>query len=134
MLAADDVVGESLLCDDRRRRLAWVDSIGRRNHAFDPATVEHCMWCIGTGPTSLALRADGGALASTERHIYRWNRQGEPEPLVEVEPPGLRTLFVASSRFGMVPEHLATNPQERGLFALAPGVAGLVANRFGALQ
>jgi sugar lactone lactonase YvrE len=28
VLAAGDVVGESLVWDDRRRRLAWVDIIG----------------------------------------------------------------------------------------------------------
>jgi sugar lactone lactonase YvrE len=292
VLAAEDVVGESLLWDERRRCLAWVDIVGRRIHAFDPATGEHRIWNIGPRPTSLALCADGGALIGTERHICRWDWQGEPESLVEVEPDlpdnrlnegavgpdgafwvgtmhqnirddggpgeipaatgrlyryspdgilarvsedrfgitntlawpapdrlwtadtlanalyeyqidasrrlsrrrsladgfhrglpdgscldadgflwtarvaggacltrmgsdgqidrvvelpctsptsctfggeGLRTLFVVSSRFGMSPEHLAANPQEGGLFALAPGAAGLRANRFGAL-
>jgi sugar lactone lactonase YvrE len=45
--------------------------------------------------------------------------------------PGLETLFVTSARFTMTPEHLAANPQEGGLFALEPGVAGVLEHRFG---
>ena len=37
-LASGDIVGESLVWDDRRGRLAWVDIIGRRIQALDPAT------------------------------------------------------------------------------------------------
>jgi sugar lactone lactonase YvrE len=37
-------------------------------------------------PTSLALRNDGGALLGLERHICRWDWEGEPEPILEVEP------------------------------------------------
>lgn len=36
----------------------------------------------------------------------------------------LRVLFVTSARFTMGAEHLAVNPQEGGLFAVRPGVAG----------
>lgn len=95
VLAAEDVVGESLVWDDRRQRLerlAWVDIIGRRIHALDPTTEEHRVWPVSGRPTSLALRADGGALVGTERHICRWEWGGQLEPLVEVEPdlPGNR--------------------------------------------
>ena len=86
ILEAGDVVGESLVWDDRRRRLAWVDIIGRRIQALDPETGEHRVWPVRARPTSLGLRADGGALVGTERHICRWDWEGEPEPLVEVEP------------------------------------------------
>jgi sugar lactone lactonase YvrE len=86
VVAAGDVVGESLLWDDRRGRLAWVDIIGRRIQAFDPATGQHRVWPVALRPTSLALREDGGALVGNERHICRWDWEGEPDPLVEVEP------------------------------------------------
>jgi sugar lactone lactonase YvrE len=86
VLAAEDVVGESLLWDDRRRRLTWIDIIGRRIHALDPATGDHRLWSLAARPTSLALRADGGALLGLERHICRWDWEGEPEPILEVEP------------------------------------------------
>jgi sugar lactone lactonase YvrE len=92
VLASGDIVGESLVWDDRRGRLAWVDIIGRRIQAFDPFTREHRVWPLALRPTSLALREDGGALVGSERHICRWDWQGEPEPLLEVEPdrPGNR--------------------------------------------
>ena len=64
VLAAEDVVGESLVWDDMRQRLAWVDIIRRRIHALDPTTEEHRVWLVSARPTSLALRADGGALLS----------------------------------------------------------------------
>jgi sugar lactone lactonase YvrE len=82
---AGDIVGESLVWDDRRRRLAWVDIIGRRIQALDPATGEHRAWPLRARPTSLGLRADGAAVG-TERHVCLWDWEGEPRPLVEVEP------------------------------------------------
>jgi sugar lactone lactonase YvrE len=45
--------------------------------------------------------------------------------------PGLATLFITSARFTMTPGHLAANPQEGGLFAVQPGIAGVAENRFG---
>ena len=34
---AQDVVGESLIWDQDRKALVWVDIIGRRIHQLDPA-------------------------------------------------------------------------------------------------
>ena len=86
VLAAGDMVGESLAWDDQRGRLTWVDIIGRRIHALDPTTGDHRIWSLSKRPTSLVLRADGGALVGLERHICRWDWEGEPEPVLEVEP------------------------------------------------
>ena len=92
VLAACDVVGESAVWDDRRGRLVWVDIIGRRVHAFDPASHQHQVWPLDGRPTSIGLRADGGAILGMERHICLWDWQGEPVPVAEVEPhlPGNR--------------------------------------------
>ena len=86
ILAARDVVGESLVWDDRRQCLAWVDIIGRRIQAFDPVTGSHEVWPLTQRPTSIGLCQDGGAIIGLERHICRWDWSGEPVPLVEVEP------------------------------------------------
>jgi sugar lactone lactonase YvrE len=86
IFAAEDVVGESPVWDDRRGRLAWIDIIGRRIHALDPVTGDRLLWPLSARPTSLALRADGGALLGLERHICRWDWEGTPEPILEVEP------------------------------------------------
>lgn len=83
---AQDTVGESLVWDDRRHRLVWIDIIGRRVHALDPDTGDHRLWPMPFRPTSIALRADGGAMLCSERHICRWDWEGDPVPLVEVEP------------------------------------------------
>ncbi len=44
--------------------------------------------------------------------------------------PGLTTLFVTSARFTMSAEHLKRNPMEGGLFALEPGVVGVLESEF----
>ena len=89
---AQDVVGESLLWDDRRQRLVWIDIIGRRVNALDPATGAHRLWPLPFRPTSISLRADGDAMLCSERDICRWDWEHDPVPLVEVEPhlPGNR--------------------------------------------
>jgi sugar lactone lactonase YvrE len=84
-LAACDIVGESAVWDDRRQRLVWVDIIGRRVHAFDPATARHQIWPLGGRPTSVGLRADGGAILGMERDVCLWDWQGEPKPLAAIE-------------------------------------------------
>ncbi len=86
VLDAKDIVGESLVWDDRRNRLVWVDIIGRRVHAFDPESGDHRIWRMPFRPTSIALREDGDAMLCSERHICRWDWDGDPVPLVEVEP------------------------------------------------
>ena len=85
-LAAEDVVGESLIWDDRRGRLVWVDIVGRRIQTFELVTGEHHVWPVAGRPTSIGLAADGGAIVGMQRHICRWSWEGEPDPLVEVEP------------------------------------------------
>lgn len=86
VLAAGNVVGESLVWDDRRGRLVWVDILGRSVQALDPATGAHRVWHLRGRPTSIGLRADGGAILGMERHICRWEWEGEPVALIEVEP------------------------------------------------
>ena len=89
---AQDIVGESLVWDDVRRRLAWVDIIGRRIHRLDPATGRHETWETPGRVTSIGLRDDGGAIVGLERHIALWDWGGEFRLLCEVEPdlPGNR--------------------------------------------
>ena len=83
---AQDIVGESLVWDDRRGRLVWVDIIGRRIHAFDPASRSHESWETPGRVTSIGLRTDGGASVGLERHIALWDWGGEFRIACEVEP------------------------------------------------
>lgn len=86
VLQACDGVGESAVWDDQRGRLVWVDIIGRRVQAFDPVSREHTIWPLSGRPTSIGLRADGGAILGMERQICLWDWHGDPHPLAEVEP------------------------------------------------
>lgn len=86
VLSAADIVGESAVWDDRNNRLVWVDIIGRRVQAFSPSTGQHDIWTISARPTSIGLCEDGRAIIGTERHICFWDWQGDPQPVVEVEP------------------------------------------------
>lgn len=86
VLAAEDMVGESIVWDRTRGRLVWVDIIGRRVQAFDPASGMRQIWPTARRPTSIGLRADRGAILGMERHICLWDWQSVPIPVVEVEP------------------------------------------------
>jgi sugar lactone lactonase YvrE len=86
VLDARDIVGESLVWDDRSNRLVWIDIIGRRVHAFDPDSGDHRIWTMPFRPTSISLREDGDAMLCSERHICRWDWISDPVPLAEVEP------------------------------------------------
>lgn len=86
VLAAGNIVGESLVWDAARGRLVWVDIIGRSIHALDTASGAHRVWRLKERPTSIGLCRDGGAILGMERHICRWDWAGEPVPLIEVEP------------------------------------------------
>lgn len=92
VFAAADIVGESLVWDDRRQRLAWVDIIGRRIHRLDPASGAHEVWPTPGLVTSIGLRDDGGAIVGLERQLALWDWGGPFRPICEVEPdlPGNR--------------------------------------------
>ena len=86
VFAAQDVVGESPVWDDRNGRLVWVDIIGRRIHALDPSTLDHQQWALDGRPTSIGLCVDGGAILGMDRHLCTWDWKDAPIPLMEVEP------------------------------------------------
>ena len=69
ILDARNVVGESLIWDDRRGRLVWVDIIGRKIHRLDPLTLDHETWDTSDFVTSIGLRDDGGAIVGLRKEI-----------------------------------------------------------------
>jgi len=83
---ARNVVGESLVWDDRTGRLVWVDIVGRRIHALEPATGMHESWQTPGRVTSVGLRDDGGAIVGLEREIALWDWGEGFQPVCEVEP------------------------------------------------
>jgi len=92
LVAARDVVGESIVWDDRIGALVWVDIGGRRIHRLTVTTGEHRIWPVGFFPTSIGLRQDGGAILGRTRDVVLWDWEGEGQVLATPEPdwPGNR--------------------------------------------
>lgn len=66
IFAAAHIVGESLVWDDDRKRLLWVDIIGKFIDALDPKTFDQQRWDTDDFFTSLGLRKDGGVNSISE--------------------------------------------------------------------
>jgi sugar lactone lactonase YvrE len=86
ILDARDVVGESLVWDERRSRLVWVDIIGRRIHRLDPVSGAHETWPTPDLVTSIGLREDGGAIVGLRKDIARWDFGGPFRTIATIEP------------------------------------------------
>lgn len=88
VLEAGDIVGESLTYDDRRDALVWVDIGGKRIHRLWLADRRHEIWPAPEFPTSIGLRADGGAIVGLTTRVALWEFGGDfvtlaiPEPTV----------------------------------------------------
>ena len=146
-LSIENVVGESLVWDDRTATLYWVDIVGRAIHALDPATGDHCAWPTPDIVTSIGLRADGGAIVGLRKTVNRWSFDANFDAFAEVEPdvPGNRLnegvvgpdgcFWVGTMQNNIDPDG---NPRDitdntGGLYRVAPdgGVAPLSGDRFG---
>ena len=92
LLDAADIVGESIVYDDRRNALLWVDICGKRIHRLALGSGGHEVWPTPDFPTSVGLRCDGGAILGLRKQIVLWNYDGRFEPFVDIEPdlPGNR--------------------------------------------
>ena len=89
---ARDVVGESLVWDEARARLVWVDIIGRRIHRLDPLSGAHESWPAPDLVTSVGLRKDGGAVVGLRKDIALWDFGGPFRAFaaIEADRPGNR--------------------------------------------
>lgn len=147
ILSAADVVGESLVWDEARGCLVWVDIIGRRIHRLDPASGAHEVWPTPGRVTSIGLRADGGAIVGLERELAFWDWGGAFERICEVEPdlPGNRlnegvvgpdgAFWVGTMQNNIAPDDAPVDisGKEGRLYRLAPDLtlARVSEDRFG---
>ncbi|MCJ7873226.1 SMP-30/gluconolactonase/LRE family protein [Phaeobacter sp. J2-8] len=92
VFAAEDIVGESAVWDVPRRRLLWVDIVGKTIHALVPETGAHQRWSTPDFVTSIGLRKDGGAIVGLSREICLWDFDDHFRTLARIEPdlPGNR--------------------------------------------
>lgn len=92
LLDAADIVGESIVYDDRRNALLWIDICGKRIHRLHLGTGQHEIWPTPDFPTSIGLRRDGGAILGLRKRIVLWDYGQGFEPFVDIETdlPGNR--------------------------------------------
>jgi sugar lactone lactonase YvrE len=92
VLDARDIVGESVVYDEARDALVWVDIGGKRIHRLFFAGRRHELVPAPDFPTSIGLRADGGAIVGLRDRVALWDWGGEFRTLAVVEPdlPGNR--------------------------------------------
>lgn len=86
VLDAEDIVGESVVYDEARDALVWVDIGGRRIHRLFLADRRHEVMSAPDFPTSIGLRADGGAVVGLSDRVTLWDWDGEFRTLAVVEP------------------------------------------------
>jgi sugar lactone lactonase YvrE len=73
LLNAKNAVGESIVFDDRRNALLWVDIIGKRIHRLWLDNMRHETWDTPEFPTSIGLRKDGGAIVGLTKRVALWD-------------------------------------------------------------
>ncbi|MBA1145233.1 SMP-30/gluconolactonase/LRE family protein [Mesorhizobium neociceri] len=144
---ARDVVGESLIWDDRRNRLVWIDIIGRRIHRLDPLTSAHESWETPDLVTSIGLCADGSAIVGLRNEIALWDFGGKFRTIATIEPDrsdirlnegvvapdGSFWVGTMANNIGADDVPVAITQEAGQLFRVAPdgGVTRLSDDRFG---
>lgn len=147
LIEARDIVGESIVWDDRAGALVWIDIGGKRIHRLDTATLEHRIWPVGYFPTSIGLRADGGAIVGRTQDVALWDWEGTGTVLAIPEPdmPGNRlnegrvapdgSFWVGTMANNLAPDGspMAQSGKCGGLYRVDPNgtVTRLTEDRFG---
>ena len=86
VIDAKNKVGESIVWDNRKNELYWIDIIDQKIHSYDPATKEQMTWQTPDFVTSIGLRKDSGAIVGLKKQLTLWNFDGHFIPLAEIEP------------------------------------------------
>jgi sugar lactone lactonase YvrE len=83
---ARDIIGESIVYDDCRNALLWVDICGKRIHRLTLGDMRHEIWPTPEFPTSIGLRKDGGAIVGLTTRAALWNYDKVFETFAAPEP------------------------------------------------
>ena len=86
VLDAKNIVGESIIWDDRDNSLYWVDIISKDIHALAPDSGAHRSWAAPELVTSIGLRKEGGFVVGLEKTIASWAPDLPFTPIAMVEP------------------------------------------------
>lgn len=82
---AQNTVGESLIWDDLRQSLIWVDIVSKAIHMLNLATGDHQFWEAPDFVTSIGLRTDGGAIVGLTKRVCLWDFGGPFETIADIE-------------------------------------------------
>ena len=86
LFEAGDIVGESIVYDDRSDALLWVDICGRRIHRLQLRDGAHETWPTPEFVTSIGLRHDGGAIVGLTKRVVLWDFDDRFETFAGIEP------------------------------------------------
>jgi sugar lactone lactonase YvrE len=86
LFAAADIVGESIVFDERRNALVWVDIGGRRIHRLWLGGNHHEVWPAPELPTCIGLCANGQAIVGLTQRVALWDFGGDFRTLAIPEP------------------------------------------------
>ena len=148
VLDCQNIVGESIVWDNRSGRLVWIDIPGRKIFRLDPESKFFEVWGTGSEfPTSIGLRRNGGAILGLTQRVVTWDFGGDFQTLAVPEPdePGNRlnegrvapdgTFWVASmeNNLDATGGPVAISGAKGRLWQVLPDgeVRGLAADRFG---
>lgn len=83
---APDMLGESPVWDPASEELYWVDVVGRKVRALDPATGEERSWSTPSPVGSIGLAHDDSLVLALQDGFYRlWLRSSRIEPIVRLD-------------------------------------------------
>ncbi|MDJ1007487.1 MAG: SMP-30/gluconolactonase/LRE family protein [Paracoccaceae bacterium] len=85
-LKVRNIVGESLIWDDRRGLLLWVDIVARTIHCYAPEAEAYRSIRAPDLVTSIGLREDGRYVVGLRKAIAIWDGEETFAPLAEIEP------------------------------------------------
>jgi len=85
-LDARNIVGESIVWDDRFATLYWVDIISSKIHSLQPDLEKQTTWHTPSFATSIGLREDQGAIVGLQKDLALWEFTDEFVALATLEP------------------------------------------------
>ena len=89
---ARNIVGESIIWDDRLKRLFWIDIIDKHIHSFEPNNGIHEVSKTPNFITSIGLCKNNDFIIGGMKNIYFWNLDNEFRQFTNIEShiPGNR--------------------------------------------
>jgi gluconolactonase len=84
------LLGEGPVWNDATQQLMWVDILGRRIHAYDPAAETSRAWQLSETVTALCPGADGGYIVATTTGVARLDLERASLTPLAARPSGDR--------------------------------------------